>query len=301
MIDSKKVSIFMAITFLIDWGMALLFYTGGWDLAGVGGIAFGVGYMLVPGTVAIFVRKFIYKEKIKEAFGISFRINRWFFIGWIAPAAFAFLTLGISILIPGVEYSPNMEGMFERFKDVLTPEQTMQMKEQIDLMPVHPIWMALVQGLLAGVTINAVAAFGEELGWRGFLLEEFKSMGFWKASLAIGFIWGVWHAPLILQGHNYPQHPKVGVIMMIAFCMLFTPLLNYIRIKSKSVIAVSIAHGTLNGVYGISIMLIIGGNDLLVGITGIAGFAALAAINTILLIYDRYLEKEPVMSNWPKP
>ena len=54
------------------------------------------------------------------------------------------------------------------------------------------------QGMLAGITINAVVAFGEELMWRGFLLKELKGKGIWRASLIIGSIWGIWHAPLII-------------------------------------------------------------------------------------------------------
>ena len=38
-----------------------------------------------------------------------------------------------------------------------------------------------------------------------------------------GVIWGFWHAPLILNGHNYPQHPVVGVFMMVAFSMRGSP------------------------------------------------------------------------------
>ncbi len=40
-------------------------------------------------------------------------------------------------------------------------------------MPFSPavmFWLMLAQGIIAGPTINAVAAFGGELGWRGFLL-----------------------------------------------------------------------------------------------------------------------------------
>jgi hypothetical protein len=44
-------------------------------------------------------------------------------------------------------------------------------------------WLALGQGLIAGATINAVAGFGEELGWRGFLYRELSFLGFWKSSL----------------------------------------------------------------------------------------------------------------------
>ncbi|MFW6136657.1 MAG: CPBP family intramembrane glutamic endopeptidase, partial [Candidatus Aminicenantaceae bacterium] len=81
----------------------------------------------------------------------------------------------------------------------------------------------LLQGLAAGVTANAVAAFGEELGWRGFLQKEFSGFGFRKASFLIGVIWGIWHASLILLGHNYPHTPIAGVFMMVVWCVLFGP------------------------------------------------------------------------------
>ena len=46
-------------------------------------------------------------------------------------------------------------------------------------------------------------------------------MGFLKTSVLTGFIWGVWHAPIILQGHNYPQHPVAGVTGLAGFITLF--------------------------------------------------------------------------------
>ena len=54
---------------------------------------------------------------------------------------------------------------------------------------IHPIWIGLVLALIAGPTINAIAGFGEELGWRGFLQKEFSYMGFWKSSAVIGVIY----------------------------------------------------------------------------------------------------------------
>ncbi|HHY37750.1 MAG TPA: CPBP family intramembrane metalloprotease [Clostridia bacterium] len=153
----------------------------------------------------------------------------------------------------------------------------------------------LVQGLVAGITTNAVAAFGEELGWRGFLQREFGLMGlgFWRSSALVGFIWGIWHAPLILQGHNYPRHPAAGVFMMIIGALLMLPILGYIRLKAKSVIAAAVFHRTFNGTYALSIMTIKGGNDLLTGTLGLAGFVSLAAVNLALLLCDRFFAKEP--------
>jgi membrane protease YdiL (CAAX protease family) len=142
--------------------------------------------------------------------------------------------------------------------------------------------------------VNAVAGLGEELGWRGFLLRELSHMGFWRSSVFIGLIWGVWHAPVILQGHNYPQHPVEGVFMMIIFCLLLSPLFSYTRIKSGSVIAAAIMHGTLNATGGLSIMVVEGGDDLVTGVTGVAGFIVLLVVNFLIFILDNSIRKKPV-------
>ena len=124
--------------------------------------------------------------------------------------------------------------------------------------------------------------------------KQLAPLGFWRSSFLIGLVWGVWHAPLILQGHNYPQHPVAGCLMMVAFCVLYAPLFSYVRIRSGSVIAAAIMHGTLNGTWGLGILLLAGGSDLSVGVTGFAGLVVLAAANAGLLILDRFVAKEPV-------
>ena len=152
-------------------------------------------------------------------------------------------------------------------------------------------------GLFAGITINAIFAFGEELGWRGFLLYQFRKMSFVKASVIIGFIWGIWHAPLIMMGHNYPEHPYFGVFMMVIWCILVTPIITYFTIKSKSVLAAAILHGTTNATATISILPISGGNDLLTGATGLAGMIALLLVIVCLYLYDYKISKDRILTN----
>ena len=85
-------------------------------------------------------------------------------------------------------------------------------------LPMPSVFLAaVVQGTVAGFTVNLPFAFGEELGWRGLLLTETRRLGLLKSTLLIGAIWGIWHAPIVVQGHNYPDHPIAGVLMMIAF------------------------------------------------------------------------------------
>jgi len=294
----SRAGLFIALTFSVSWGMAAGFYFLGGTWYTLPATLLGMAYMFVPMAMAIIVLKFTSREPIRYALGISLRPNRWFLVAWLFPPIAAFAALGISLLLPGIEYDSSMEGMFEQFKTVLPPGRIEKMKQQADTLPIHPMWLGLVMGLLAGVTVNAVAAFGEEAGWRGFLQRQWRHMGFWKSSVLIGAVWGIWHAPLILQGHNYPQHPVTGVVMMTGFCVLLAPILSYIRLRSGSVIAAAIAHGTLNGTAALSVITIRGGNDLLVGLTGASGFIVLALANLTLLLHDRFPASERI-AEWP--
>jgi membrane protease YdiL (CAAX protease family) len=283
----RKALLFVILAFALSWLIAGGYYAIGGRLDQPAAIFVLLAYMFMPMTAAIIVQKVIYRQPLREPLGISFRPNRWFLVAWFLPAVAALATVPASVLVPGVQYSPDMAGFFERYASVLTPEQLAEMRAQMAALPIHPIWLGVVQGLIAGLTINAVAAFGEELGWRGLLQRALSHLGFWKSSALIGLIWGIWHAPVIIQGYNYPQHPLAGVAMMTIFTLLLSPIFGYVSLKSKSVIAAAIAHGTLNGTAGIPLLVIVGGNDLTVGMTGLAGFAALAAINLAIFLFQR--------------
>ena len=289
---TKKILLFILLTFFIDWALVFLFITMGGKVDSVGIMLLGAAYMFVPMIVTIIIQKAILKQPLAQPMGVSFKVNRWFFVAWFLPVIIAFAVMGVSLLIPGVTFTPDMSGFMDSLASALSPEQMEQAREQLASMPVHPVWLVVVLALISGTTTNAILGFGEELGWRGFLLKEMGFMGFWKSSALIGFIWGIWHAPLVLLGLNYPQNPQLGVVLMTAWTILIAPLFSYIRIKSRSVIAASIFHGTINAVPGLAVILISGGNDLTVGLTGLAGFIVFALANILLWIYDRFITRE---------
>ena len=293
-IHTKKILLFILLTFFIDWSLVGLYLVMGGKTDSAGMALLAVLYMFVPMLAAIIVQKRIFKQPLAGPLGISFKVNRWFFVAWFLPPVIAFITMGISLLIPGVTFTPDMSGFLNSLKDALTPEQMDQVMQQLADIPAHPLWLILVLSLIAGTTVNAVAGFGEELGWRGLLVKELSFMGFWKSSAVIGLIWGLWHAPLVLLGLNYPQHPQLGVLIMTGWTIIMAPVFSYIRLKSKSVVAPAIFHGTINAVPGLAWLLITGGDELTVGITGLAGFIAFAAVNLALFIFDRFITREPV-------
>ena len=209
-------------------------------LAAIKGLLFSAGAMLIP-LLAVIFTQLIFKEPVLKNLGISFKLNRWWWIGWLLMPVIAFAVLGVTLLMPGAQWTPDSEMM---------QSAIVSMPEGIGVWGI--IAITTVSGLISGITINAVFAFGEEIAWRGFLMKEFKGKKFLLAAQWIGIIWGLWHTPIILNGHNYPQHPMAGVFMMVVFCLLLTPMLMYFRQKSGSVIVPAIMHGTFNAVVGIS-------------------------------------------------
>jgi membrane protease YdiL (CAAX protease family) len=283
----SKIASYILLTFSVSYGYVFVYYIFGGRLSGVEGLLFAVSYMFIPSVCSFILQRFIYKEPLKEL-GLSFPIKKswmWFLIAWILPVAIASVTIFSSLLIPGVHFSQGMEGLFEKYRSLLTPEQLSQMHNSLNTMPIHPFFLGIILALFAGASINAIAAFGEELGWRGFLFNQVEKRGIWKASAFTGLIWGLWHAPFIIQGHNYPEHPFLGVFMMVVFTILLSPVMHLIRLKTKSVFSAAIFHGTINASVGLPVMLVNGGNDLTVGVFGIGGFIVLVLINTGVYLY----------------
>jgi len=279
--------VFTVLTYFVSYSMVIVYRVVGGTWTMPGNLILGVVYMFIPMTVAVFVQKRLFREPIKTPLRINFRLNCWFLVAWLLPPMVAVASIGTALVLPGVSFTTDVGVPMERLRDVLPPEQLEQIQRQTESLPIHPFWLALFPGLIAGVTVNAAAAFGEEVGWRGLLQRELAEFGFWKSSWLIGVIWGFWHAPLILQGHNYPQHPWAGVFMMTVMTVLLSPLLAYVTIRANSVIAAAIFHGTFNATYGLALVVIQGGNDLTVGVTGVAGAIALLLFNGGLFLYDR--------------
>jgi membrane protease YdiL (CAAX protease family) len=183
--------------------------------------------------------------------------------------------------MPGVELTadPLQASIFDFVKQDFAKEQQAHLRKSIVETPLHPFLLVMMGGMLAGATVNAIAGFGEELGWRGFLQREWAPLGFWRSSWLVGFVWGMWHIPFLLHGHNYPGHTYLGILTMTVWTVLFAPLIAYISYQANSVIAAAVMHGTLNGTALAPALVLRGGDPLMVGVMGLAGIIVLLALN----------------------
>ena len=291
----KKSTLFLLLTFGVNWLMIGIYALAGGTLQPPWATGVLAVYMLVPALVAIFIEKYVHEGSLRKLIGISSIRLPWLFAAWLCPILIMAGAFAFSLPFPGIAYDPEMHAFKEQLAQ-LGPEAAAPLNELLEKLPVHLVWLSLGAGLLAGITINAFLGLGEELGWRGLLLQSYAYMSFWNVSLVIGFIWGLWHAPLILMGHNYPEHPVMGVLMMIGWCILLTPLFIYVTLKAGSVLAAAILHGTINALAGMPLLVLSGGNDLTRGATGFPGFITLLVITLLLYLYDRFVAKEPIMT-----
>ncbi len=279
--NKKSILWFLGITFGFSWVMFLLplaFRAAGEQTVNmVRGVTWAVA-MWGPGLAAIIVTLFV----AKEPFG-SLRLNRfgrfrYYLAAWFLPPILAALAIVVSVLVGTAQYDPQ----FTTMKQMLA-----QAGPAAESVPVGVlIAIQIAQGLLLGPAINVIFTMGEELGWRGFLLPKMLPWGQWTALIGGGVIWGVWHAPAILQGHNYPDNPALGVVLMIVFCVLFSVIFGWMYLNARSPWVAAIAHGALNAWGGLPLVFLVPGFNTILGgtITSLTGLGVLALFVLLLML-----------------
>lgn len=133
----------------------------------------------------------------------------------------------------------------------------------------------LVASVIAGLTINGLAAFGEEYGWRQYLWTRLERYGRLGTVGALGIAWGLWHAPLILlAGLNYPDSRLAGVFAMVVFTVAASWPLDEIRRATGGAVAPAIFHGMINGIAGL-LVVAVRGDALITPPAGLMGAVAM--------------------------
>lgn len=146
--------------------------------------------------------------------------------------------------------------------------------------------LLLASAASINLVVTSLFTFGEEYGWTGLLLPLLLQRGWTplRAALGYGAIWGIWHWPLIWAGHNYPHHPWLGSVAMVALCMASALNQTALRLRSGSVFVTSFAHACLNSWSNVALRLFSDVDPLRVGPTGVLGIALLTASGLWLLV-----------------
>ncbi|HBI52723.1 MAG TPA: hypothetical protein DDX72_08085 [Ruminococcaceae bacterium] len=189
----------------------------------------GVFGMMIP-SFANLITRLVTKEGFGSSYlGLNCKGKMGYYI------ASVLVPLGYSVLSVLVMWALYMGGM--SFSDAFEP------------LGMQNTGLFLMQ--LAFSVIVFFPAFGEEWGWRGYMMPKLMElMPKPAAVIAGGVIWGLWHAPLTVAGHNfgvdYPGYPFVGIGLMCVMCTVLNAFLTLITEKTKSVYPAAFCHAVNN-------------------------------------------------------
>ena len=256
MMNNKALAWFLGITLLISWPLffapmfldlvdpmtAPLVTQGLWALA-----------MWGPGIAAIITTLVVQKKPFRSLNLNRLGSRRYYLWALFLPPLFAFIGGLLSLLFGLATLDPN----FTMIRDAMSAAPGGDA-----IPPFAIVALQAAFAILLAPFINVLFALGEELGWRGWLLPNLMPLGQWKAILVSGVIWGIWHAPAVIQGLNYPGYPVAGVFMMIVFCVLLGTILSWLTLNTDSPWVAALAHGAINASAGLPILFFVPGFNM---------------------------------------
>ncbi len=274
-VDRRGVVAFLALAYARAWIPELVALARGVRVAppAAAGTALLAAVMWAPAVAAFVVRRWVTREGFATA-GLRVGPRRLYLTAW----------LGVPLLVTVIYAATLLLGLGTL--DPTLGRATEAAQAAGATVPAPPVLAAaLVLGsLTAGVLVTTLAAFGEELGWTGTLLPALLPLGRWRAALLYGLAWGLWHAPVIVAGYNYPGHPVAGVALMCAFTTAIALGQTAARLRSGSVLLTSVIHAGLNAQgRGLWPVLVTDVPPLLGGLMGTVGIGVIALVGAWLL------------------
>ena len=264
-------------------------------------------YMPAPAVAALVVERRVVRARLHFPSGSDWRAIVWFFaLPMVVVVSLAAALLLLTALLGnwfGLTAFGTVVTSIAEFRANLGVTYGAALAERANLPHSLVALFALTffAAALAGWSINGLFALGEEYGWRGLLWEAWQRHGVVRANLALGVVWGLWHAPLIVQGYNYPGHPFGGVLLMICFTTAASFALTAIRELTGSVLPAAATHGAINATASLLTLMVAGGNPLLGGLLGVSGSLALGLVALPLWLAARRRQRLAADGGQPGP
>lgn len=251
--DRKKFSVYLGWTFGIAWvlqGISSIFANqGNPNLFRV---------ILAVSMFAPLLGAVLAKIPLKEM-GFRPRLKgnvRYIFAAVGLPILFTFLGAALYFLVFPARL--DLTGKY------LTAAAGMDVLEQLKA---QGLTLASYMGItilsaIPGAFFNMLFAVGEEAGWRGAMQPMLNDrFGLMKGRLLGGAIWGAWHWPvMILAGYEYGKSywgaPFTGMLAFCLFTAVCGTLLDVLYMRTRSVWFPALAHGSLNAVAAVSMMVL---------------------------------------------
>ncbi len=290
--ETKRILIYIGITFLLTYGYCFgVIYPliNRENSAGSGStqsiLSILVAVVMFFPAIGVLLTRLITKEGFKNVWiKPHFKGNiRTYLLAYFGPGILTILGALVYFLV----YPDNFDKSFGYLGQTLAGTGVQIPQESLPIVLISQT----VTAFLFGPIMNIVTCFGEEWGWRGYLLPKMaEKLPPVLMLLVNGVIWGLWHAPLTAVGHNYgvgyKGFPFAGIAAMCGFCIVMGTFFSYVAMKTKSCIPAVLAHGAINSIASIGIYMTKDGGNPFIGPapTGIVGASPFILVAIVLMI-----------------
>lgn len=300
-LETKRIIIYLAITFIMTYAycFGVVYPVNNsanvrMELSAISGLLIAA-VMFFP-SIGVLLTRLITKEGFKNSW-IRLNINenvKTILLAYFGPSILTFLGIIVYFLVFPSHFDPE-------FGFIAASLEASGVSVEEYPMPLFVVVISqALTGLFLGPAMNFITCFGEEWGWRGYLLPKMaEKLPAIPMLLINGLIWGLWHAPLTAIGHNYgvgyPGFPFTGIAAMCGFCIVMGIFLSYVTMKTKSCIPAVFGHGAINSIAALGMYFTKDGGNPFIGPapTGIVGAIPFIVVAVIMLVgYFGKKEKE---------
>jgi len=156
--------------------------------------------------------------------------------------------------------------------------------------------------LLGAPVIHLVNAAGEEVLWRGYLLDWLLERFSTRSAFVLdGLLWGLWHAPMIaLLDWDFPGYIFGGVLMITGSMIFWSLVMCEIRLLTDSLWIPCIMHAVANALtFGFYDVFMDHRYNLFFSPWGGVGAAVMAAFSLRILLGSSFVQQRSVSQSRP--
>ena len=287
--NKKRLTIFLVLTFVATWLYCLIFVYPRANAVSAEEVStlqlFTAVTMFIP-AICVIITRLITREGFHNSMiKPNFKGNiKTYLLAYFGPSILTLIGAIVYFLIFPKQFDINCGYLAETYK-------AMGVDIGLTALPLNMLMLSQgITAILFGPIVNFVTCFGEEWAWRGYMVPKMaENMKPLPMLLVSGVIWGLWHAPLTVVGHNYGMgywgYPFTGILVMCLFCTVIGDFMSYITLKTQSCIPAVLAHGAINAFVSIGIYFTVDGGNPFVGPapTGVIGMIAFIVLDVFLI------------------
>ncbi len=292
-LDTKGIKYFLLFTFGFTYPIVFIYYAKGYFLFGNHPLyaTFPLAFSIfAPAVGAFLVNQYIVGETKPDDTLAVRNIKRYLKMYFLMPGLFL-IVYGITILFVALP-----ESWMVDVYDLGDPDNMIPYMK----IPSYFIFTsAIITSLVTSPIVSSLHAFGQEYGFRGYLITKLLPLGRKKAIVISSAVWALWYGPYMLIGMHYNGNLFLGMLIWMVFIFFFGIFLGYLRLTSGTVILPCFAHGVFMAqLYGLMPSLFPNMNKHLGGMTGVPGLLIFGLL--ALWAITRNLEEQDQKDTEPK-